>query len=220
MASITVWEDYFIPGTKVLANKIGATTAEELELYEAVHSGNRIAAMLAGTPPRRFDYTGFQQVHRDIFQDVYEWAGEPRTTPPGRMTKEYRNVVHYPLDDLDAPLMTYGYYQGPAVAAAAHQRFAVLAAEDELKGLQRDQFIDRLAEHWAEINTVHSFREGNTRAQTVFFALLAAAAGHPLRTRDLLHNGPLREAFIAARFYAQMTVDYSPLASTLAHIVQ
>ncbi|WP_272818818.1 Fic family protein, partial [Mycobacteroides abscessus] len=44
-----------------------------------------------------------------------------------------------------------------------------------MKGLDHARFVGRLAEHWAEINTVHPFREGNTRTQAVFFALLAAA---------------------------------------------
>ncbi|MBE5452995.1 hypothetical protein E3G45_004985 [Mycobacteroides abscessus] len=222
MALIATWEDYFIPGTTVLANKLGVTSADDLEFYEGLHSGNRIAELLTGSaaPPRRLDYTGFQHVHRHLFQDVYPWAGEPRTTPLGRMTKRYRDVVNYPLDDLTAPEITYGYYQGPAVAAAAVHRFAALAAEDDLKGLDHARFVARLAEHWAEINTVHPFREGNTRTQAVFFALLGAAAGHPLRTDELLQNGPLREAFIAARFYAQMTVNYEPLTQVLAGVVQ
>lgn len=222
VAQIASWEDYFIPDTTVLANKLGSTTSDELEFYEGLHSGNRIAELLTGTALSRIqlDYAGFQEVHRYLFQDVYVWAGEPRTTPTGRMTKRYRDVITYPLDDLSAPEIAYGYYPGPAVAEASHQRFTLLASENHLRGLDRDLFIARLAEHWAEINTVHSYREGNTRTQVVFFALLANAAGHPMQTMELLRNDTLREDFNAARFYAQMTVDYRPLAQVLSAIVR
>lgn len=221
MVPITSWDDYFIPGTEVLANKLGLTEHATLQVHEAAITAARITELVsARVHPITLDYSGFQQIHRVIFDDIYAWAGEPRTTPAGRMTKRYRDVVNYPLDDRAAPEIAYGYYPGPAVAEAARHRFSLLAAEDALRGLERDEFVVRLAEHWAEINTVHVFREGNTRTQAVFFALLADAAGHPLQTLELLRSGPLREDFIAARFYAQMTVNYGPLARVLNRIVR
>lgn len=220
MAAITAWDDYYIPGTKVLANKLNISDPETLQMAEDFIAMPRLAELLAQPGHAiTLDYSGFQQVHRVIFGDVYAWAGEPRTTPAIPMTKEYRDVVNFAFDDPDAPVGTYGYYPGPAVAEAAKRQFSELSRENNLQSLPRDQFIERLAEHWAEINTIHPFREGNTRTQVVFFALLASEAGHQLRTLDLLENDALREEFIAARFYAQITVRYDPLARVLARII-
>lgn len=221
MAPIKAWDDYFIPGTEVLANKLGLTDPDALQAYESAITAARITDLVKyRIHSISLDYNGFQHIHRILFEDIYAWAGQPRTTPTDRMTKRYRDVVTYPLDDLSAPEIAYGYYPGPAVAEAAQQRFTLLASENHLRGLDRDLFIARLAEHWAEINTVHCYREGNTRAQVVFFALLANAAGHPMRPLELLRNDTLREDFNSARFYAQMTVDYRPLAQVLSAIVQ
>lgn len=56
--------------------------------------------------------------------------------------------------------------------------FARLAAADRLRGLSREQFITRIAEFLADVNTLHPFREGNGRTQRAFFSQLAHDAGH------------------------------------------
>ncbi len=64
------------------------------------------------------------------------------------------------------------------IATAAADVFGRLAAADRLRGLNRDQFIGRLAEFLADVNALHPFREGNGRAQRAFFSQLAHDAGH------------------------------------------
>jgi cell filamentation protein len=57
---------------------------------------------------------------------------------------------------------------------------ADLDHEDRLRGLSREQFLERLTHYYAEINAVHPFREGNGRAQRAFLGQIAKAAGHPI----------------------------------------
>lgn len=220
MPPIRTWDDYFIPGTTVLANKLGLKDHDALLLHEAILSGARIAELLTTDSAIALDYNGFCSIHRHIFQDIYEWAGEPRTTPITRMTKSYRDVVNYPLGDPNAPEVAYGYYAGPGVAEAAGKCFSDLEEADYLRGLSRRQFVAGLAEHWAEVNTVHPFREGNTRCQIVYFAILADRAGHQLRVSDLLNAGPRRDDFIAARFHSQATATYELLTQILTTMVE
>lgn len=52
---------------------------------------------------------------------------------------------------------------------AAEQQFALLAHQNYLQHLQESAFTTQLAELWGEIHAVHSFREGNTRTQSLFF---------------------------------------------------
>lgn len=74
------WAGYLIPGTDVLRNKLGATWHEALRLHEDRLVEQRTIRLLAGEGPRiGYDFTGFQRVHEWLFQDVYEWAGQPRT---------------------------------------------------------------------------------------------------------------------------------------------
>ena len=53
-----------------------------------------------------------------------------------------------------------------------------MATESHLKGLPPDEFATRLAHHFAEINAIHPFREGNGRAVQTFLEQLAVEAGY------------------------------------------
>ncbi len=46
-----------------------------------------------------------------------------------------------------------------------------------VRGQSRDVFVGRLAYYLGEVNVLHPFREGNGRAQRVFFAQLARSTG-------------------------------------------
>ncbi|MBM4480032.1 hypothetical protein GS444_08040 [Rhodococcus hoagii] len=101
-----------------------------------------------------------------------------------------------------------------------------IAAKDNLRGLDRDQFVDELTTVWARVNYVHPFREGNTRTQFAFFRQLAAEAGYELDTerfRDAVSapgadnavTGDLRTKFIWGRFQFQQTGETTLLREAL-----
>src|SRR5438477_5771719 len=80
MSSMTGNSDpYLYPGTNVLKNLRGLTDPELLERFEARRTHRRIAELIDRPAPGRFDLAHFKSVHRYIFQDVYEWAGQCRT---------------------------------------------------------------------------------------------------------------------------------------------
>jgi cell filamentation protein len=56
--------------------------------------------------------------------------------------------------------------------------FGRLAAADRLRGLARDPFTTAPAGFLGDVNALHRFREGNSRAQRAFFSQLAYDAGH------------------------------------------
>ena len=67
---------------------------------------------------------------------------------------------------------------------------------------------------------VHSFREGNTRTQFVFFSQLARQAGYELDATHFKTGSPLRDEFVEARFYSQKTGSNSRLTEVLGHVVR
>ncbi|WIB62073.1 Fic family protein (plasmid) [Curtobacterium sp. MCLR17_007] len=213
------WDDYFIPGTTVLRNKLGATTAADLSAREEFAAQVRLVELAAEPVDGQFDYDHMKEIHRRIFQDVYEWAGQERVGPDTRMTKDGPDVVNYPLGDPAAPTVAYGYYPGPGIADAAANQYRLLEREHHLTGLPREQFVERLAEYWGELNTIHAFREGNTRAQFVFFSELADNAGYRLDAGRFHVGAPLRDEFVAARFYNQATGRSDRLAAVLDRAV-
>ncbi|WP_245805926.1 Fic family protein [Bacillus alkalicellulosilyticus] len=55
-----------------------------------------------------------------------------------------------------------------------------LKKQNYLKGLKKQEFAQKAAALFAEVNAVHPFREGNGRAQREFFRCLALANGYTL----------------------------------------
>jgi hypothetical protein len=91
-----------------------------------------------------------QEFHRFIFQDIYSWAGEPRSVPlakPGSMFPLPDHIESYVTNVLDQ-----------------------IAGEKHLSGLSRDQFAERLIHYYAEINAVHPFREATGAHSAPFYA--------------------------------------------------
>ena len=144
-------------------------------------------------------------IHRYIFQDVYEWAGQERTAPTG--THVYKAGHAY-------------YHAGPVLSDAANAEYAKIAEADYLRGLNREEFISELAERWGELNVIHSFREGNTRLQFVFFAQLCEQAGYTLDTLAFKMGSSLRDQFIQARFHSQDTGRNDRLAAVLRKVIR
>jgi cell filamentation protein len=67
---------YIDPGTTTLRNKLGIIDPDELDAFER----RMVAARAAeGVPIGDFDLTHLRAIHRHLFQDVYDWAGELRT---------------------------------------------------------------------------------------------------------------------------------------------
>ena len=218
------WEDYFIPGTSVLRNKFttpgnpyGEPDPDKLRVLEELRSGLRINELNEHPIEGNFDYAHMKAIHHYIFQDIYEWAGQERVAPLGTfMVKSGPDVVHYPLGDPAAPQMSYQYYPaGPVLGQAANEQYRRLSKMELLRGLDHETFVAELAEIWGELNVIHSFREGNTRTQFVFFSQLSEQAGWKLDPALFAPGTPGRDEFVAARFYSQATGSNQRLAAAL-----
>jgi cell filamentation protein len=203
-AKFRAWDDYFIPGTSVLENRLKETDPDRLTVKEEFVTAARLDELAANPITGWFDYDHMKAIHRHVFQDVYDWAGEERVGPSGFMNKEGHR--YYPA--------------GPALTEAAHTEYRKLAQKDLLRGLDKGQFVDELAERWGELNVIHSFREGNTRTQFVFFSQLAENAGYRLDTEAFKKGSPLRDEFVAARFHSQDTSHNDRLASVLSKAIE
>lgn len=212
------WEDYFWPDTPgVLKNKLGIRDQELLTYIEEQISLVRIAEYLHQQRGGDFGFEHYLRTHHTIFRDVYEWSGQPRTVPKTAMTKRGPDIVNFAVGDPAAPVVPYYYRPGPEVRQSAEYVFARLQDEDGLTGLRRRDFVERLGTYWGVIDSIHCFREGNTRTEYAFFHSLAQNAGYDLGA-GLLHSR--RAAFIAARFHGHATGKYGRLTDLLASTVE
>lgn len=152
----------------VLKNRLGITDSATLEQAESAFVATR-SYELSQTPLKgRFDLDHFQAIHRYLFGDVYEWAGELRTIDISKGGSLFAHHAH--------------------IASAAAAIFSQLAEEKLLAGLDPAGFGDRAAYYLGELNALHPFREGNGRAQREFVSHLAHAAGYYIAWEGL--NAP------------------------------
>jgi cell filamentation protein len=163
-------DPYCYPGAAVLKNIPGLRIQEDLDRFEAATTTQRADEPL---PRGRLSVSHYYAIHRHLFQDVFAWAGKPRTV---RLAK-------------DGSAFCYPEHIGREMRTL----FASLKAARGLSGLSPRAFADQAATFLATLNAIHPFREGNGRTQLTFLALLSDRAGHPL---DLDQLKP--EQFLAA----------------------
>jgi cell filamentation protein len=151
-------DPYLDPASGVLKNRLGITDEAELEKAEAAFVATRCYE-LSQTPLKgNFDLAHLKAIHRHLFSDVYDWAGEFRTINIGKGGTMFAHHGH--LESAAAPI------------------FKRLAAESHLAGLDPEQFSARAAFYLGELNALHPFREGNGRTQREFISHVAQASGY------------------------------------------
>lgn len=69
------------PEFKVLINRLGIKDAALLDRAERQAVATRT---LEGSPKGNFDTTHIKAIHKHLFQDMYEWAGENREVEIGK----------------------------------------------------------------------------------------------------------------------------------------
>jgi cell filamentation protein len=149
---------YVYPGSDCLRNRLGIRDAKELERVEAERTSAILALRVRSPIPGRYDVDHLKTFHRRIFGDVYDWAGELRTVAIARDQSLFALPEHI------EPYLT--------------RVLSDLAEDDFLRGLPRQEFVERLTHYYAELNAVHPFRDGNGRTLRAFLGQLAHDAGY------------------------------------------
>ena len=185
-------DPYVYPGTTVLRNHRGIRTQTELTAVEAEVTAYALAQLASRRIPGGYDLRHMQAFHRAIFGDLYRWAGELRTVA----------IAKTGLFCLPEHITTY-----------ANDLFARLAAEQHLRWMDRETFVDRLTYFAGEINALHPFRDGNGRTQRAFLGQLARDADHHISWSRLDRHRNI-EAFAAS-----LNGDDAPLRELLAGLV-
>ena len=161
-------DPYLDPETGVLRNLVGARARESLDDAEGSLSFARLVQLLDRPPEPTGDLTELCAIHRHLFQDLYDWAGQIRIID---IRKNVEGAEFF---------LPSGMIERASVFAAGELR-----SDNALRGLDRAHFIDRLAYHYDQVNYIHPYREGNGRVQRVFWNRIAVAAGWQLDWRPV-----------------------------------
>lgn len=177
-------DPYLYDDADVLRNLANIKDAELLRLAEADIT-NLAMAGIYGRRYEKFDVETLQDVHRSIFGQIYEWAGEFRTI---QMIK--------PEDVLGGDTVRYAFPK--------EIKKQLNASMKEIAKLKRNgkndrDIVFRIVRIIAQIWQTYPFREGNTRSVIVFAVLLANALGFEVE-HELFktHSAYVRNALVWA----------------------
>jgi len=147
-------DPYLLPGTAVLKNRLNLTTQSELDDAEADYAALRLRE-LAGRPiPGNYGVRHYLSFHRYIFQDLYDWAGEPRRM---NIMKEEPALGGLSVEYTDYP----GIREALSRVLSAMRR-------RPWEGYDIDRLTKWFSHDLAALWKIHAFREGNTRT-TIHF---------------------------------------------------
>lgn len=148
--------DPYADSSGVLINRLGITDPDVLAEYERDLAYFRVVELELNPIEGDFDFAHLRKIHRHILQDVYDWAGELRTSDTGAF-----GIPHARPQFLEDEL---------------NRVFAQIAARPP-STTDRDAATDTIAAHWSELTLVHPFRDGNSRSQRVLFDQMFRHAG-------------------------------------------
>ncbi len=163
--SLDSLSDACYENTSVLINKFDIRNEEKLNALEQSITSVLIAKASMDIPFESVHFDFYKALHRYVFSDIYEWAGEIRSV---NMSKKGTNFC--PVDKIEE--------NGLRI-------FNNLQKSNFLKDLSNEEFLDRFVELYCELNYIHPFREGNGRIQRLFLSMLLNHIGKKINFADI-----------------------------------
>ena len=139
-------------GTSCLINKLGIKDDKKLKEFEAAITLAKASEFEKEPFCSTFDVTHYKAIHKYLFEDIYDWAGEYRTI---NMSKKGTSFA-------DADKI-------PELMEACFKR---LKTNNYFKDSSFDDFVENIVDFYQVTNMIHPFREGNGRTQRLFITQL------------------------------------------------
>lgn len=158
---------YCYPDTSILINRLDIHDKDKLLTAETSLVATRLYQLQKNPVKGKFDYNHLCRIHQHIFQDLYDWAGKTRTV----------NIAKASLFCLVQFIQSYSGSIFPA-----YYNDCTRAKDDP------EEFIHVFTAHYADLNALHPFREGNGRSQREFARELCLECGYSLDLRHTNHE--------------------------------
>ena len=156
--SIESLSDTCYPGTSCLINKFDIRNEKQLAFVESRIVIGKTEELHKNPFSGNFDFTHYKAIHRFLFEDIYDWAGEVRTID---MSKKGTNFT-----------------KASQIEEMAGRIFGRLNRMNNYVGLDHKSFVDEITDFYCSTNMLHPFREGNGRTQRAFLQQLVQNAGY------------------------------------------
>ena len=177
-------DPYLYSDVRVLRNKLDIKTEKTLDLVEAEQSrANMMLLYERGFSD--FSPKGLCDIHRFLFGDIYDWAGQ------------YRIINIQKAEELLGGRSVW-YSNDENIERDLEQAFDKIR-EFDWDDCTREEFVNALARLFPPIWQIHPFREGNTRAIVMLMTIFVEAHGY-FFDKDLLATcaGYVRNSFVMA----------------------
>lgn len=145
-----------------MKNKLGIRNKDELE-----HVEKKLTTLKAFSLPEKTEGLGFgldrlKAIHKHLFEDLYEWAGEERDFA----AKKYSNTQTFTdparfeevFSDVESDLMESGWFNDDYTVT-------------------QEEFASKISDIYTKVNAAHPFPEGNGRATREYLKAIGAEVG-------------------------------------------
>lgn len=163
--SIDSFSDNCYEGSTCLVNKLDIRDEKQLDIMESHITLAKISILQQNPISGNFDFEHYKAIHKFIFEDLYDWAGIPRT--------------------VDLSKKGTSFVKAENIEEIANACFNRLKKQNFFKGLAIEDFIERITDFYCVTNSLHPFREGNGRTQRVFLSQLALEAGYEMNFANI-----------------------------------
>lgn len=151
-------DPYCYPGSTTLKNRLGLL--DDGLLSQAERDLSSIAANEIDFSPPPYALSTLQHIHRRLFADLYDWAGELRSVDISKGFTRFCNIQR--------------------MVPEAEKLFAGLRQAQWFENHQRADLVKSVAQMFGDLNVIHPFREGNGRAQRILFEHIIINTGHEI----------------------------------------
>lgn len=147
---------YVDPKSGILKNLVDINNAEDLLFFESVAVTKRISELHI-KPIKIVGIESLFSIHKQLFQDIYAWAGQARTVEINKDGKQF-----FPTSNFQNG---FRFIDG------------LISEFKKTEKNNKNQIAENLAHILDNINYLHPFRDGNGRAQREFIRMLALEKG-------------------------------------------
>jgi cell filamentation protein len=144
---------YTDPISGLLRNKLDITDPEVLLFVESGAVTKRLQELYEN-PIKIEGIDSLFEIHKHLFQDIYNWAGKKRNVEISKDGKQFFPTTHF--DN------AFRYID------------QLIAEFKKIPRGNKMNLVEKLAEILDNVNYLHPFREGNGRTQREFLRLLAS----------------------------------------------
>lgn len=151
--------------TTCLINKLNIQNEKLLSEIEADITFAKATAWETAPLSEQFDFEHYKMIHKYLFEDLYDWAGQIRTI----------NISKKGTDFTDAS----------EIETIAYNCFNRLKSQNYYQDQEFEEFVGSIVDFYCVTNMLHPFREGNGRTQRIFLAQLIRYNGYEINFSDI-----------------------------------